>query len=136
MRTILFLQFLALSISLSAQIDTKEMTIFFDNLTSNKGFIMILVEDKNEKEVSKLVLPVQNHSSKAIIFLPQGEYSITAFHDLNGNEKLDTNFLGVPTEPYGFTNNVRNLLSKPKMEERLVTLDESKSVTFNLDTYP
>jgi uncharacterized protein (DUF2141 family) len=35
--------------------------------------------------------------------IPQtGDYVFAAFQDLNGNGKLDCNFLGVPTEPYGF----------------------------------
>ncbi|WP_211097023.1 DUF2141 domain-containing protein [Neolewinella litorea] len=31
-----------------------------------------------------------------------GRYVVAAFQDLNGNGLLDRNFLGVPTEPYGF----------------------------------
>ncbi|WP_244610686.1 DUF2141 domain-containing protein [Microvirga pakistanensis] len=33
-----------------------------------------------------------------------GSYSIAVFHDTNG--KLDRNFVGLPSEPYGFSNNV------------------------------
>ena len=36
--------------------------------------------------------------------LAPGRYALAVFHDLNGNGKLDTNLLGVPTEPYGFSN--------------------------------
>ncbi len=36
--------------------------------------------------------------------LVPGRYAAAVFHDLNGNGKLDTNLLGVPTEPYGFSN--------------------------------
>jgi uncharacterized protein (DUF2141 family) len=36
--------------------------------------------------------------------LTPGRYALAVFHDLNGNGKLDTNLLGVPTEPYGFSN--------------------------------
>lgn len=35
-----------------------------------------------------------------------GSYSIAVFHDTNGNGKLDRNFLGLPGEPYGFSNDV------------------------------
>lgn len=34
-----------------------------------------------------------------------GEYGIKAFHDINGNGDLDTNVLGMPTEPFAFSNN-------------------------------
>ena len=29
------------------------------------------------------------------------------FHDQNNNDKLDSNFMGIPNEPYGFSNNAR-----------------------------
>lgn len=35
-----------------------------------------------------------------------GTYSIAVFHDRNGNGKLDRNFIGLPSEPYGFSNDV------------------------------
>lgn len=35
-----------------------------------------------------------------------GSYSIAVFHDTNGNGKLDRNFIGLPREPYGFSNDV------------------------------
>jgi len=37
--------------------------------------------------------------------LPAGDYAMKAFHDVNGNGKLDTNPFGIPTEPYAFSNN-------------------------------
>lgn len=35
-----------------------------------------------------------------------GSYAIAVFHDTNGNGKLDRNFIGLPSEPYGFSNDV------------------------------
>lgn len=40
--------------------------------------------------------------------LEAGSYAVSVFHDINDNQELDTNFLGIPTEPIGFSNNVRN----------------------------
>lgn len=36
--------------------------------------------------------------------LPAGEYLFSFYHDINNNGKLDTNFLGIPKEPFGFSN--------------------------------
>ena len=33
-----------------------------------------------------------------------GTYAIAVFHDVNGNGKLDRSFIGLPNEPYGFSN--------------------------------
>ena len=35
-----------------------------------------------------------------------GTYAIAVFHDVNGNGKLDRSFIGLPNEPYGFSNDV------------------------------
>jgi uncharacterized protein (DUF2141 family) len=45
--------------------------------------------------------------------MPYGRYSIKAFHDENRNNKLDTDFLGMPTERYGFSNNARGRFGPP-----------------------
>ena len=39
--------------------------------------------------------------------IPPGTYAIAVFHDENANGKLDKNFLGIPCEGYGASNNVR-----------------------------
>ena len=35
--------------------------------------------------------------------LPAGDYAVAMYHDRNGNGKLDSNLIGIPTEPYGFS---------------------------------
>ncbi len=40
---------------------------------------------------------------------PPGAYAITVIHDENMNGKLDTNWLGIPKEGYGFSNDVKPL---------------------------
>ncbi|MNR30585.1 hypothetical protein D3C85_1480510 [compost metagenome] len=37
--------------------------------------------------------------------LPAGAYGMKAFHDVNGNGKMDTNPFGMPSEPFAFSNN-------------------------------
>lgn len=45
--------------------------------------------------------------------IPPGTYAMVVIHDENMNGKLDTNFLGVPTEGYGFSNDARGVLGAP-----------------------
>ncbi|TFW11894.1 DUF2141 domain-containing protein [Brevundimonas intermedia] len=37
--------------------------------------------------------------------LPDGDYAVRAFHDLNGDGKMNTNPFGMPTERFAFSNN-------------------------------
>jgi uncharacterized protein (DUF2141 family) len=45
--------------------------------------------------------------------IPPGTYALAVIHDENSNGKLDTNWLGIPTEGYGFSNDVKALLGAP-----------------------
>jgi uncharacterized protein (DUF2141 family) len=46
--------------------------------------------------------------------VPPGRYAAQAYYDKNGNGKADRNFIGMPTELVGFSNDVRVRLSRPK----------------------
>lgn len=45
--------------------------------------------------------------------LPPGKYAVAAYVDTNNNGKLDKNFLGVPKEIYGFSNDARGMFGPP-----------------------
>ena len=49
--------------------------------------------------------------------LPAGQYAVGIFHDVNLNNKMDNNFLGLPKEQYGFSNNTRGLFGPPSFED-------------------
>lgn len=64
---------------------------------SDRGF-------QSREEVLSVVRPTTGSPLSVELELPaEGAYALAAFHDLNGNGKLDTNVFGVPTEPYGFS---------------------------------
>ena len=46
--------------------------------------------------------------------LPPGRYALSVFQDMNGNRKLDTNFIGIPTEQSGSSNNAPARFGPPK----------------------
>ena len=52
-----------------------------------------------------------------------GTYAVAVFHDLNGNGRLDRNFIGLPSEPYGFSNDVGRR-GPPSFEGALITVKE------------
>jgi len=63
-----------------------------------------------------------NPVSCAFDDLPPGTYAVAVVHDENGNGKLDRNFLGIPTEGYGVSNNRTYAASSPKWEESRFTV--------------
>jgi uncharacterized protein (DUF2141 family) len=65
--------------------------------------------------------------------LEPGQYAIICFHDENGNGRLDKSFWGVPSEPYGFSNDAHGFLGPPEFAAAALRLDGSdKAVTIVL----
>jgi uncharacterized protein (DUF2141 family) len=59
--------------------------------------------------------------------LQPGRYAVSIGHDLNGNRRVDTNFLGMPTEQWGVSNNARPTLRAPRYDEAVFTLPADKA---------
>jgi uncharacterized protein (DUF2141 family) len=49
--------------------------------------------------------------------LTAGTYAIAAFHDANGNGKIDKNLFGAPKESWGTSGEVRPKLRAPRFDE-------------------
>ena len=45
--------------------------------------------------------------------IPPGNYALAVIHDENMNGKFDMNWLGIPSEGYGFSNDARGLVGPP-----------------------
>ncbi|WP_353483719.1 DUF2141 domain-containing protein [Haliscomenobacter sp.] len=58
--------------------------------------------------------------------LPFGQYAVAVYHDLNNNGKMDKNAMGIPTEPYGFSNNVQVKWRQPKWADAAFVLSTAK----------
>ncbi len=58
--------------------------------------------------------------------LAPGKYAIAAFADDNRNGKLDKNFLGRPTELYGFSNDASGKFGPPEFDEASFELSDGK----------
>ena len=66
--------------------------------------------------------------------LPPGPYALSVLQDLNGNRKLDTNFMGIPTEASGSSNDAPAKWSAPKFKDAVFTVgDEPVNLTIRLN---
>jgi uncharacterized protein (DUF2141 family) len=52
--------------------------------------------------------------------LDSGTYAISVFHDENSNGKLDTNFIGMPREGVGASNNAKGHFGPPKFDDAAI----------------
>jgi uncharacterized protein (DUF2141 family) len=65
--------------------------------------------------------------------VPAGSYAVSIGHDLNGNKRVDTNFIGLPTEQWGVSGNVRPSLRAPRYDEAAFKVDaDAKEVVIDI----
>jgi len=97
--------------------DGKLYASLFD---SKKGF-----PGKPEKAVRKAVGTISNKTAR-IEFkgIPFGVYAVSVAHDENGNGKIDTNFLGIPKEGVGASNDAKGTLGPPKFKDAKFNLNK------------
>jgi uncharacterized protein (DUF2141 family) len=77
-----------------------------------------------------------SHTTALIPDLPPGTYGVIVFQDENGNGRLDKNFWGVPTEPYGFSNDALGTLGPPSFAEVAIALDGAdRTIEISLVTH-
>ncbi|MCG9910123.1 MAG: DUF2141 domain-containing protein [Flavobacteriales bacterium] len=62
-----------------------------------------------------------------------GEYAVTVFHDVNDNQKLDKNWMGIPTEPMGFSNDARPVIGPPSyLNARFIPKNHPEGIQIRL----
>lgn len=64
--------------------------------------------------------------------LKSGKYAVSVMNDQNGNKVIDKNFLGIPKEEWGVSNNIRPTLRAPKFEEAVFEIDEKSDLTLKI----
>lgn len=92
----------------------SDQKILVTNIKSKNGRLLIgwynSEKSYNEKNnpLYKKIVDVGKQSEVSVVFenVPPGKYAVSMFLDENGNNKMDTNFMGIPKEQYGFSNNV------------------------------
>ena len=114
-----------------------ELTI--NNVVPQKGNVMVAVHNRNNFLKTRIVeksLAAAANSLRLSLDLPEGEYAIAVYQDLNHNQQLDTNMFGVPTEAYGFSNNIRPKFRAPSFDEAKFTLNtSSKNLSINIEKW-
>jgi uncharacterized protein (DUF2141 family) len=105
-----------------------EVTV--ENVRSSKGLITaVLYGDdpdtflKRGARLDRIRVDAQEGETVLCLKAPAtGRYTVALYHDENGNKEFDRNFLGIPSEGYGFSNNPGFRFGKPEQEETLFTI--------------
>jgi len=123
--------------SISQDTDSDiSLTVRFTGLKSDNGQVRIAICGQESKWMSDDLLgkEVDIHDGKAVVTfekLEKGEYAISAYHDKNSNDKLDTNFLGIPKESYAFSNDARGTFGPASWKDSKFEVKNNKEVWVN-----
>lgn len=128
----LFLNFSNPTFTQPESVGTIQVEI--QNIQTAEGSIRIAIYrgEENFLEDGKAVVTkaalVEKAGTLTVSFpnLPYGEYSVAIYHDLNNNNKLNTNLVGIPSEPYGFSNDARSKWGPPKYKDARFSLNQSQ----------
>lgn len=97
------------------------ITVVLKNFRNNKGHVLVSLfnsskgfPDKANQAIRKVQVNINNKTATiSFTDLPEGQYAIAILHDENDDQKMNTNFWGIPTEGYGFSNNVMGTFGPP-----------------------
>ncbi|WP_420470433.1 DUF2141 domain-containing protein [Brevundimonas sp. FT23042] len=64
--------------------------------------------------------------------LPAGDYAVRAFHDVNGDGRMNTNPFGMPVEPYAFSNNAVGMMGPAAWDQARFTVSGETTQTISI----
>ena len=100
--------FLTLSVCAYA----RDLVVQVETLQNKSGQVVANLYDSpaafRKTPLQQVRLPAEQQNGSGEISLvfhdvPAGTFAVMVFHDRVGDGKLKRNFLGIPTEPYGFS---------------------------------
>jgi uncharacterized protein (DUF2141 family) len=105
------------------------LTIEINDLQNNNGQLILAFYNEKEIKIKGVIQPIVG--KKCIILienLKPGKYSFKYFHDENKNEKLDVNWIGIPKEGFGFSNNAKARFGPPSFEKTIFEIKENATL--------
>jgi uncharacterized protein (DUF2141 family) len=100
--------------------DPASLTITIEKVSPRGGILRLGLytaagyPDDNSEPIASADVPVSGAVMTITLKdIPPGRYAIESFQDVNANGKMDTSWIGLPLEPYGFSRDARATLSKP-----------------------
>lgn len=129
------------SISFAQENKTGTLIINVKGIKNQKGKIRVSLYNKadgfpSSPDKAKFFAEgnILNNSSKIEVKnLPFGEYAVSLIHDENNNLKVETNFLGIPKEGIGTSNDARNTFGPPNFDQaKFKFTEDNQTIIINM----
>ena len=104
-----------------AQEQTHHLTVEITGMKNNNGRVYVALYNSEKtflKDGFRGAIAKVSDKKATVVFknIPEGTYAISVYHDADNNQKMDANFLGIPKERYGFSNNARGFMGPAKFK--------------------
>ncbi|WP_169791609.1 DUF2141 domain-containing protein [Sandaracinus amylolyticus] len=113
--------------------ETLSLVFRVRGLRSDRGQVMGALFDRPERwvrageEVAACHVRIRGREARCELTVRPGRYAFAFAHDEDGDGRFDRDFLGIPQEGYGFSNNVRPSLSLPSFQSAAFAFREAPS---------
>jgi len=135
-RILSFIFLVAINATLFAQ---HNCNVEVTSLKADKGYVFFGLYDKEKgflDSKSQIATAKVKATGQKVDYtfknLPDGDYAIAVYQDVNSNGKCDKNIIGYPTEGFGFSQNYRPKLSAPNFDEVKMTINRSSKISIAL----
>ncbi len=111
----------------------QDIQVTITDIDSDEGMLYIGLYNSEDTFLNKRYKGTRSEikDGKVVVSfqdIPEGTYAVTVFHDENSNQKLDTNFMGIPKEDTGCSNNAKGFMSAPKWEDAKFILSDTTAI--------
>ena len=117
----------------------NKIVVNIEEVPASKGKVSVAIYENHDTFLkfdkvfaSGTAEAVEGTTTIEVNEVPNGEYAIALFYDENGNDRLDTNWLGIPKEKVAFSNAKMRAFGPPKFKDcafRVVNSDVALSIS-------
>jgi len=117
--------------------ESHTLNLNFEITKDNKGQILFAMYNSAESHMEDThktaSAKVENGKAKIVLTnIKPGYYSFSYFHDLNSDGELNTNLVGIPKEPYGFSNGEKGRLGPPDFEDCKIKIEKDLNINTSI----
>ena len=114
--------------------DAYDLKVIVTGAKPNTGQLILSVFDSEERYLKEprleRRLPVSDASETTFLIedLKPGTYAVSVIYDEDSNGKLNTGFLGIPSELVGMSNNAKGLFGPPSFDKCAFRLSADSAI--------
>ncbi|MXY49364.1 MAG: DUF2141 domain-containing protein [Gemmatimonadetes bacterium] len=120
-----------------------DLEITVEGISDDEGNVMVALHDESGMEgfpgangaiAAQWMRAAPGSLRFVFLDLSPGRYAVAVFHDDNGNDELDTNILGIPSEGTGFSRNAQGNFGPPSFHDAAVEISSDSGTTHTTAT--